>query len=391
METKNSKRRKGLLVAGIVFGLAGWGTIAWGYSNQNQEAPGSSDESGRIMVDETKKANSKEGKVKEDTVLTEETVEPDKEEENPDAIAGVTQESGEAIKEKEEKEIRRIGDIFQLESDLQLDTTIGPYITQWAFLKGRVIKIHLTENLDKLDGVYVYSANILKVGEVAELDLGFITEKVPSKLINSYKDFYNKPQDLKKDSNAIALVDYKDGKIIEVDLYHSRLTRDEIQRALLKIDIIKKEDFSTADEQKALKGDSHEYLTVDDWKGMSLLANRDIINSGMAPIFIVPITALRQDKGDLEGTFYYVVGGMLFGGDPDFTSLLTYEGKRIDLDFGMDYNPEDFGKPVWMHVITQDGVVENVEVQTFDGANIKTMSEGMLSFIGVASAELNKE
>lgn len=393
MEIKNNKTRKGFLVAGLVFGLAGWGTIAWGYSNNQEEAPGNSDD-GRILVDDSKKVVSKESKQKEvaseDTA--EESISEESEEVGPDDIIGTTEESSKAIEEQEAKEVRRVKDISELESDQYLDNMTVSLLTQWSFLKGRVLKAHLTENLDKLNGLYVYSANVVKAGEIAQLDLGFTTEKVPSKIINSYKDFFSNPQELQEGSNALALVDYKDGKIIGVELYQEESSsRDEIQHAILKTDVIKKEEFRTVAEQKALEEASYEYLTVDDWKGMTLLANRDIINNGMAPIFVVPNTSLKQKKGDLEGTFYYMLAGVLTNGTTTYTQLTTYEGKTIDLDFGVLYSKEDFGTPVWMHVITQDGVVENVEIQKFEGANIKTMSEGMLSFIGIASAEMSKD
>lgn len=379
MEIKNNKRRNGILIAAIALGVGGWGTLAWGYSNNKEEAPGNSDNSERITVQaETDKP---------DKVIKEEPVEESEEE----VIEGVTQESGEAIKQEEAKEVKRVKDISELESDQYLDDVTDSFLTQWSFVKSRVLKTLLTENQDVLNGLYVYSSTVLKVGDTVEMELGFSKEKVSKKLINSYEDIFNNPRELEEGLNGIALVDYDKGKITNIDWYEESSTRDEIQHAILNTDIIKKEKFTSKEEQKELEDTTHEYLTADDWKGMTLLASRDIVDNDMAPIFVVPNTSLSQKSGDFEGTYYYVVAGVLKSISTDYTKMFSYEGKTFSLDFGNVYATEHVGKPVWMHVVTEDGIVRNVEVQPFDGANMKTMAEGMMSYIGVASAELNQE
>lgn len=322
MEIKNKKLKRTFTGLGLAIGLTGWSLLAWGCTQQDEE------------VKESKPA--------------------------------------ETAKEE----------VSSTKGDPNLGNSIKAFLQSWMVNNKAMINILITENFDSVSGYHAYPVTITKTGNVVGLDLGLSKIEVPENNLTVYRGFNNTISKFAEGDTGLAIVKYNNNNIERVEVYKLQAGLSEIQDALLNTELENKSVTESSKEKKELK--TYKSLTAEDWKGMTLLASRDIINKEMAPIFIVPNASLSAEK-DLEGTFYYIIAGELIRSDDHVTELKSYEGKKISLDFGIKGSEEHVGKPVWIHAVTENGEIKNIEMQSFEGANTKTMAEGMLTYISTAS------
>lgn len=367
--TTSKKIKRGFLVVGVTFGLSAWGVFFYGASKHTED----------IAPKNVKWSEVEHG---------EETPESADNSVNPKAKDNNS--SASLDKPDEDLLVERVKSLKELDGEDKLDSEVADLLTKLSFNKDVVLKMLKNASFMPLNGTYVYPATVVAVGDNIEISLGLSKESVAKSRVSTYRNLTGNKGKVEEGSNYLSLVKYSKGRVLDVELYYTKNTVDNIQHAILKSNI-KKEEFKTKLAQKKLEDNSFENLTIDEWKGMTLLASRDILAKDMGPIVVVPTASLSQSNGDFEGTFYYIVGGQLEKTSPEKTVLRTYEGKTINLDFGVDNAKKYIGSPVWVHLVTQEGSIQNVEIQGFSGANVRTMSAGMISFIGTASAELYKE
>ncbi|MFF2798245.1 hypothetical protein [Lysinibacillus xylanilyticus] len=334
MEIKNKKVRRIFLYAGIVLGVGGWGTLVWGCSAQNIET----------------KENIKESKEATEEVVTN----------------------------------------VKVKADTNLNNSVEAFLNKWSTDSGREIKTTIIDNLKSIEGYYAYPVMITNVGKNIHMDLGLSQIEVPEQRVVSHTGFNDEVSPLKVSSSGLAIIQYKDNNIVGAEVYQLGSDFPVIQEAILNAKIDSKQKQVANNTKKEEK--TYKSLKPEDWKGMSLLASRDILSKGMAPIFVVPNASINSKSGDLDGTYYYIIAGVLENTKQGGSVLKSYENKHINLDFGVDTEKAktSLGKPVWIHAVTKDGVIQNVEVQSFEGANIKIMAEGMIGFINSASLEESK-
>lgn len=324
MEIKNSKIRKSFLVAGIVVGLAGWSSLIWAFTTQTKE-------------------------------------------DNP-------------VEEK----VQVAAEPTKVKTDPNVESSIEAFLDKWGKAKGEGVKTLITENFDSVTGYYAYPVTVEKVGKRISLDLGLSTIEIPSQTVIAHKGFLDNVTNLKEGDNGLAIVKYDNNNITSVEVYQLNYAIADIGEAILNADFDK--EGSTAKAKIAKEEKTYDVLKADEWKGMALLTSREIISSGMAPIFIVPTSSITASK-DLTDTFYYIIAGTLESTSAGKTTLKSYEGKNVHLDFGVDsVSEETIGQPVWVHVVTKDGKIQNVELQSFENADLATMAEGLMTYISVAYA-----
>ena len=273
-------------------------------------------------------------------------------------------------------------EVAKPKSNPNLDSSVKAFLEQWVGKKGESVNTIITENFDSVTGYYAYPFKVETLDKNITLDLGISQIEVPQQNLVSYGGFGDKVEELKKDSVGLAIVNYNNNNISQVEVHILDYPFEEIQNSILTVDLSEGKDEDTAEEEKEDK--SYDTLTADDWKGMALLTSREIISKEMAPIFIVPNSSLTVEK-DLQDTFYYIIAGTLKSSNDKETQLESYEGKTITLDFGSTVPEEYINSPVWIHVVTQDGIIQNIEFQQFKGAELKVMAEGIIAHISVAA------
>lgn len=288
----------------------------------------------------------------------------------------------------EEKEEVKTEEVAKPKSNPNLDNSIKAFLEQWVEKKGETVNTIITENFDSVTGYYAYPFKVTTLDKTVTFDLGISSIEVPEQNIISYEGFTESVEELTEDSVGLAIVKYDDNNISQVEVYNLSYDFADIQNSILKVDLSSATKEGEGQEEKEEK--TYSTLTVDDWKGMALLTSRDIVSKEMAPIFIVPNSDL-QVKRDLTETFYYIIAGTLKSSDDKKTVLESYEGKTIELDFGATVPKEYLDSPVWIHAVTQDGIVQNVEFQSFKGADVKVMAEGMIAYISTAAITQHHE
>lgn len=288
----------------------------------------------------------------------------------------------------EDKELEETSGVVKKvpKSNPNLDSSIQAFLRDLSSKRDTEIKTIILDNFDSVNGLYVYPFKVLGLEDIVSIDLGISKIEVPKQNVISYSGFSENVEKLDKGSSGLAIVEYKENAIINVELYNLDYKFNEIQNSILKVDLSSVD----KDEEEEQKKDEKSYkdLTVNDWKGMALLTSRDIVAREMAPIFLVPNSSVTVKK-DLQDTFYYIITGTLVSSKEGETILKSYEGKNIKLDFGSEVEEDYLNSPVWIHVVTQNGIIKNIEFQKFDGANLIVMSEGIIAYIGTSS--VNKE
>jgi hypothetical protein len=145
-----------------------------------------------------------------------------------------------------------------------------------------------------------------------------------------------------------------------------------------------KADGKTAENQTTEQATrSYKDLSADQWRGMTLLTAREIKKKNMAPLVSVPTKNIVA-KDYLTGTYYYLIGGVIKSGGSDKTILTVQDGKTVTADFGVPDVDKYVGRPVWLHIITHNSSIQNIEVQAFDEADATAMLAGMNSYIQIA-------
>lgn len=285
--------------------------------------------------------------------------------------------------DKVDKEVEETTNVLKKvpKSNPNLDSSVQAFLTDLMVKRDTEIQTIILDNFDSITGLYAYPFKVLDTEDVVSIDLGISKIEVPKQNVISYSGFSENVEKIHKGSSGLALVEYKENVITNVELYNLDYKFNEIQNSILKVDLTSA--VKNGEEQKK-EEKSYKDLTVNDWKGMALLTSRDIIAREMAPIFLVPNSSVTVKK-DLQDTFYYIITGTLISSKEGETVLKTYEGKNIKLDFGSEVQDDYLNSPVWIHVVTQNGIIKNIEFQKFDGANLLVMSEGIIAYIGTSS------
>lgn len=285
--------------------------------------------------------------------------------------------------DKVDKEVEETTNVLKKvpKSNPNLDSSVQAFLTDLMVKRDTEIQTIILDNFDSITGLYAYPFKVLDTEDVVSIDLGISKIEVPKQNVISYSGFSENVEKIHKGSSGLALVEYKENVITNVELYNLDYKFNEIQNSILKVDLTSA--VKNGEEQKK-EEKSYRDLTVNDWKGMALLTSRDIIAREMAPIFLVPNSSVTVKK-DLQDTFYYIITGTLISSKEGETVLKTYEGKNIKLDFGSEVQEDYLNSPVWIHVVTQNGIIKNIEFQKFDGANLLVMSEGIIAYIGTSS------
>ena len=284
-------------------------------------------------------------------------------------------------KENEEILPESLADAEETKSNPNLDSSIQAFLKQRSEKKGEDIKTIITENFDSVTGVYAYPFEVTKLEDTVTINLGISEVEVPKQTVISYGGFTEKVKEIEEGSVGLALITYNINQITEVELFSLKDSFTEIQNSILKADLSTKQE---SESEVTTKQKTYQALDADDWKGMALLTSRDIVSRDMAPIFIVPNSSLTIAK-DLQDTFYYIIAGTLQSSNTEGTVLKSYEGKTIRLDFGTEVPQEYLGNPVWIHAVTQDGIIKNVEFQQFKGADLSVMAEGIIAYISTSA------
>lgn len=268
-------------------------------------------------------------------------------------------------------------------STVNLDSSIKSFLDKISKEEGIAVQTMITDNFNSVEGVYAYPVEITKLGSTVEMNIGLSNISVPKQKVLGYDGFMEKVKDLKEDSKGLALVKYESNNIVEVEVYQLDHTFENLQESIAKYEYV--ED-SSKDKVSKKETKGYKDLSREDWKGMALLAAREAISKDLAPIFIVPNTSLKV-KTDLVDTYIYIIVGELKKVEDGKTTLKTYEEKTISLDFEVKAKETQLNTPSWIYVMTQDGKVKNIELQSFPEANMKTMAEGVMTYINVTAAE----
>lgn len=273
-------------------------------------------------------------------------------------------------------------EVVKPKSNPNLESSITAFLEQWSEKKGETVNTIITDNFDSVTGYYAYPFKVENLDKKITLDLGISKIEVPKQNVVSYGGFTDKVEELKDDSLGLAIVNYNNNSISQVEVHVLDYTFEEIQNSILTVDLSSAKEEVKDTETK--EGKTYDALTADDWKGMALLTSREIVSKQMAPIFIVPNSSLTVER-DLQDTFYYIIAGTLKSSSEKETLLESYVGKTITLNFGNTVPEEYINSPVWIHVVTQDGIIQNIEFQQFKGAELGVMAEGVIAHISVAA------
>lgn len=287
-----------------------------------------------------------------------------------------------------EDEVQEVAEVAKEEvitraSDANLTSSLVKFLEARSEAEQQPVKTIITDNFNSVTGLYAYPVKVMGVEKtVTILDLGLSTIEVPLSKVVAHDNFMETVSELRDASEGLALVTYKDNRIEHVEIYQLEHNTEVVGSALAEYDASKFK--ATEKESSKEKNESFKDLTVKDWQGMALLTSRHIISQNMAPIFLVPRGPFSKDEM-LTDTFYYIVAGTVLSSNEKETKLFTSEGRTITMDFGIKLTDEQKEKPAWIHIITNKGSIENIEVQTFKDADIEVMSQGVLSHIEVSS------
>lgn len=284
------------------------------------------------------------------------------------------------LTQKSKEKLKRLKDIGDLKSSEELDKSVREHLEQKIY-EGFVLKTLANESILPLNGTYVFASEIKEAGKDVKLDFQIGSETVTEEMFNSVSSLGGSKVEPKEGMVGLALINYNKGKAESISFTKLDNSLEEVQHSIMRLNFVNKESFENEEEQEEINKTSYENLTSDEWKGMALLASRDVLDNDMAPIFVAPKEPISQEKGDLEGTYYYLIAGLLTEQSSSSMTIKNQEGKEIRLDFGDINAATHVGKPVWLHVVTEDGKVKSTITQSFPGANLVTMIEGVNKYI----------
>ena len=293
-----------------------------------------------------------------------------------------TKQNKEDAPESEDAQKEESAKGVELKSNPNIDTSVEAFLANWVDEHGVDLKKLITENFYSVTGHYVYAAELEDTEDVLTFNTGITTLMLHKNVLTVYDGFMDKVAEPNVGDTGLLIVNYNNDNIIDVEFYKLNSNLEEMRDSLLntKIPVASNKNNSTSNKAEKVYSD----LSAQDWQGMTLLASRDIITKDMAPIFIVPVTDINSAT-DLTDTFYYILAGELNSTSDMQTTLKTYEGKTISLDFKVNAPESSHGRPVWIHVITKDGEIQSADVQAFEGADLNTMAEGMIGYITMST------
>lgn len=281
-----------------------------------------------------------------------------------------------------EPSLKELKDITNMKGEKEIDQKVKKYLSKISFstANGVVFKTLTTQSKKALNGHYVFGGSVRAITPDSVIfDAGIEVVEVEKSNLKLYSNFDKKKASPKLDSKALLVFRYIDGKVVDADVVQLDTTLESVQHAVLDSGAYV-ETFSNKKEQLKVESESYERTTMGAWSSMAKTTAKQIQKSNMAPVFLMPHTNIIQHRGDLEGNYYYIIAGILQNSSKGYTSLKSYEGKNISLDFGDDKFSKHRNQVVWMHVITKKGKVQNIEVQEFPGANLKTMVSGITDY-----------
>lgn len=269
-------------------------------------------------------------------------------------------------------------------SDVNLTSALVTFLNDRSKTEKRAVQTIITDNFDSVTGIYAYAAKVTKDEKgTVTIDLGPSTLNVPKNKVVSYNNFLGSVSELKDNAEGLAIITYNNNIVESVEMYQLDHKVDVVRNALSEYDA---KAFKADKKEKKKEDLSNPYAssTMDDWKGMALLTARDVVSKDMAPIFLVPKNSFTREEL-LTDTFYYIIAGTLKSSNEKETTLVTDTGRIITMDFGKEVTDDQLNTPSWVHVITNDGEIANIEIQSFKGADIELMSDGVRSYIEVGS------
>lgn len=269
--------------------------------------------------------------------------------------------------------------------DQNLKNSIEVFLTQWQ--KDKQVKLILPADVkaEKKTGYYVYAATIGETDKLASLKASGLDVKLPLSKVATYQQFSSMSSDLSVGSTALAIIEFKENSAISASTYQLKSPLGVLTKTLAVSSI--KEDGTAAQGQTTEQASrSYKDLSADQWRGMTLLTAREIKKKNMAPVVSVP-TKNIVSKEYLTGTYYYLIGGVIKSGGSDKTTLTVQDSKTVTADFGVPSVDTYLGQPVWLHIVTHNGSIQNIEVQSFAGADTIAMLAGMNAYIQAANLE----
>lgn len=268
--------------------------------------------------------------------------------------------------------------------DQNLKNSIEVFLTQWQ--KDKEVNL-IMPSADKggiKSGYYVYSVTLSKADKLVILTGSNFDFRLPIGKVAMYEQFSNVSTDLSTKSTALAIVQFKENTAISASAYQLKSSLGVLTKTLAASSF--KEGTATEGQTTEQIARSYKELSADQWRGMTLLTAREIKKKNMAPVISVPNKNVNS-KDYLIGTYYYIIGGVVKSGN-DKETVLTVQGEKdITLDFAIPSVSKYVGQPVWLHIVTHKGEIQNIEVQAFEGADANAMLAGMNSYIQIANLE----
>lgn len=274
----------------------------------------------------------------------------------------------------------------QVEADTNLRNSIEAFLVSWEEDKGVTLKLPTDSDSSNKSGYYVYSIQLGKMDKLIYLKGGEFELTLPEGKVATYEQFTGESKELELGTTALAIIQFKDNNAVNAFAYQLKSSGKVLTKTLESV-VLPREDVGKKDEEKT-KEDLRSYkeLTADQWRGMTLLTAREIKKKNMAPVISVP----NQNINSIDyliGTYYYVIGGVVKSGDAEKTVLTVQDGKNVTADFAVPDVADYLGQPVWLHIVTHNSEIQNIEVQVFSGAEPSAMLAGMNSYIQVAGLE----
>lgn len=231
------------------------------------------------------------------------------------------------------------------------------------------------------DGNYLLAATVEESDEQTSFStVSGIISLTKNKVV-VYKGFEETLDSVSKGDSGLLIANISGGKATDVTFRKMPFSEEAIAQSLSLVTVkpIKAKPNAGPKEEKTYKD-----LTVDDWRGMALLTSREIVNKGMAPVFTVPTKSV-QFQDYFKGSFYYILAADFVGSQNGESTFRVKQGKQISINLDLSQYKDYENSAVWVHMVTHNGELKNVELQKFNEADYNTMLDGVLSFIATNS------